>query len=152
MGNDSQQPSDDYDQRLILAAQEGRISNVQKWLRRGADINATDLDLWTALHMACAHSHFNIVQFLIDHGAEIDAKNDYGETPLYVLTESVADPDLKIVKLLVDNGADSNDWDAGTGCTPFFSACAHGHFEMGKYLTDHGDADVNARDKEGRTL
>lgn len=46
-----------------------------------------------------------IVKLLINHGADINAKNERGETPLHLATRYCFN---KIVKLLLENGADPN--------------------------------------------
>ncbi len=47
----------------------------------GADVNATNEDGQTALHNAAFTGAEAIVQFLADHGAKVNVKNNYGETP-----------------------------------------------------------------------
>ena len=79
----------------------------------GVDLNATNEDGQTALHNAAFTGAEAIVQFLTDHGAKVDVRNNYGETPwsmaaglspvlryrgLYGTHESTA-------KLLLDLGA-----------------------------------------------
>ena len=48
----------------------------------GEDVNAVTGDGNTALHVAATNEHASVVQFLVDSGAEIDAKNGSGLTPL----------------------------------------------------------------------
>ena len=51
-------------------------------LEKGVDINAaTDKTLNTALHAAAGQGTDDIVQFLADHGAKLDAKDNKGRTP-----------------------------------------------------------------------
>ncbi|MEQ1870539.1 MAG: ankyrin repeat domain-containing protein [Vicinamibacterales bacterium] len=50
----------------------------------GADVNAVDTMGQTALHYAAYNRRDLMVQFLIDHGAALDIKNVYGETPLWL--------------------------------------------------------------------
>jgi len=49
------------------------------------DVNATNQAGDTALHSAAAWGHGTVVQFLADHGAQINAKNKAGLTPLTAL-------------------------------------------------------------------
>lgn len=49
-----------------------------------ADVNAADAIGNTALHYAAYMRRDSIVRFLVEHGATLDAKNKFGETPLWV--------------------------------------------------------------------
>lgn len=51
-------------------------------LLNGADINAKNDDGNTALHSTAALGMSNVVQYLINHGADIDVKNLKDQTPL----------------------------------------------------------------------
>lgn len=61
------------------------LEAVKLCLELGADVNAVNKNRDTALHGA-AWRHFadSIVQYLVDHGANMDAKNKRGWTPLVV--------------------------------------------------------------------
>ena len=50
------------------------------------DVNAANQAGDTALHAAASWGHATVVQFLADHGAEINAKNKSGLTPLAALS------------------------------------------------------------------
>jgi len=41
-------------------------------------------EAWTPLHMACIKGHASVVRFLIDHGADINAQDGRGHTPLII--------------------------------------------------------------------
>lgn len=70
------------DERLIEAADEGKLDLVQKLLRGGVNVNASDKWRWTALHMAAYGGFNDIAKELIWAGAQIDARTVDGETPL----------------------------------------------------------------------
>jgi|SRR5579871_3753633 len=55
---------------------------VQAALEAGDDINAVDETGNTALHYAATIGNDAAVQFLADHGAQMNAKNKRGQTPL----------------------------------------------------------------------
>ena len=48
----------------------------------GADVNAANQTGDTALHSAASQGYDSVVQFLADHGAEVNVKNKRGLTPL----------------------------------------------------------------------
>ena len=58
---------------------------VELLLSFNAKVNATTLIGWTALHDASAEGQPECATILIDSGATVDAENDDGNTPLYVL-------------------------------------------------------------------
>lgn len=59
----------------------------------------------TSLHWACKRCHLDIVQFLIENGADIDFQDIIGRTPLYF---AIVGGSYEIVELLLDNQA--NPW------------------------------------------
>ncbi|KAH9061940.1 ankyrin repeat-containing domain protein [Lactarius vividus] len=73
----------------------------------GANVNALAKDNWTPLHSACSWGRLEITRLLLDHGAKANAETDYGETPLYAVTngkyESQEDGVL-IAQLLLKRG------------------------------------------------
>lgn len=57
---------------LMIAAGKGLILFVRELLAHGADVNAQDLDNWTALLCATKAGHFDVVEFLVENGADIE--------------------------------------------------------------------------------
>jgi len=53
----------------------------------GADVNAATAEGDTALHTAASGKLNSIVQFLVENGAKLDAKNHKGETPLVLASQ-----------------------------------------------------------------
>jgi uncharacterized protein len=54
-------------------------------LANKAEVNAKDNRGFTPLHWAAMTGHTDIAKLLLTHGAEVNAKSNYG-TPLYVAT------------------------------------------------------------------
>ncbi|XP_031629643.1 uncharacterized protein LOC116344921 [Contarinia nasturtii] len=57
----------------------------------------------TALHLAACEGHENIVVLLINYGADVNSKNDIGET---TLTMAIQKGHYNIVNLLIENDVD----------------------------------------------
>jgi uncharacterized protein len=87
---------------LMVAAGMGHANTIRRGeqpieamkicLEKGVDINAaTDKTLNTALHAAAGQGTDDIVQFLADHGAKLDLKDNKGRTPMDVALGLKAD-------------------------------------------------------------
>ena len=68
---------------LHAAALAGHSSTVKQLLDHKALINATDLLKHTALFRACEMGHMDVVQTLIDCGAQVDVHDQDGRSPLH---------------------------------------------------------------------
>jgi ankyrin repeat protein len=85
---------------LMLAALKGHFSLVQKLVEHDADVNKPG---WTPLHYAASAGHVNIVEFLLEKSAYIDAESPNGTTPL-MMAAMYGSPEA--VKVLIQAGAD----------------------------------------------
>ena len=61
------------------------LETVAALVSLGADVNATNPAGDTALHSAAALGYDAVIQFLADHGAQVNVKNKRGLTPLEAL-------------------------------------------------------------------
>lgn len=119
-----------------VAAGMGQIERVQSLLKQGADVNSRAPSAGnvpaggTALMLASARNHPEIVRLLISHGADVNQADEGGGTPLiYAVWKGYKD----IVALLLKNGTDIY---AKTrdGRTPLSVAKQAGHTEIIKML------------------
>jgi ankyrin repeat protein len=67
---------------LRRAAERGDIPKLQAMLELGVDVNARDADDRTALLLAVLSKRKEIVQLLLTHGANANAADRSGTTPL----------------------------------------------------------------------
>jgi len=73
----------EFAMELCFAAAKGSMTTVQKMLeRKGAHVNEVDYDERTALHVASAHGHFEVVELLIASKADVQATDSWGHTAL----------------------------------------------------------------------
>lgn len=86
------------DAMLREAAKGGHLSIMQWLLNRHANINGRSTSYGnTPLHKATQYRQIDTVKFLLDRGAEVNAKNDKGDTPLDI---ALTLPDHEIAALL----------------------------------------------------
>jgi len=104
--------------------------------QEGIDVNYFDNNLNTALHMACANGHTNIVKEILEYKvdgkqvANINAKNSEGNTPLHW---AVLNQRKDITELLIQNNAQT-DIKNKFGKTALEDALEAGQFELGEVL------------------
>ena len=112
------------------------------------DVNAAENKKGTSLHLAAGRKFPDVVQVLIDAGADIEAKNKKGRTPLHLA--SVGGDNLATVQMLVKAGANVSEVD-GEGNRCLSIACPFGRTETVRYLVGLKEVDVNHRNLLGHT-
>jgi cytohesin len=124
------------------AAYEGDVATVQRLLDGNpALVNARAQERnFAPLHLAVMADRAAVAQLLLARGAEVEARDELGWTPLHHAV-SVA-----VQELLVANGANVGARDNG-GRTPLHVAALSGRADLAQFLLARG-ADVNARDSE----
>jgi ankyrin repeat protein len=123
---------------LTIAVRYNKMEIVQLLVAKGADIN---LGPWTALHSATVGKRRDIAACLIEKGADVNASDKRGNTPLYYSLRSM---DWDMTKLLVSHGADiSADIPEGLALLHYYST--HDSPDITKLLLAKG-AKVDERD------
>jgi len=136
-------------EELQNAAFYGSLNKVDELLRAGADINHKRRSHgWTPLTSAIFNrAGKEMIKLLLDRGADVNAKDGHGYTPL--LTICTKKPDIpeivEIVQLILDAGADINAHGQGE-TTPLHAACSRGFYPTVKALLAAG-ADPNPQDE-----
>ena len=100
----------------------------------------------TPLYYAVDSNDVEFARFLINHGADVNAKDYFGFTPLH---EAIVRGSYDVAKLLIEKGAKVNSKDQ-YGYTPLHLVCIYNRPKMAVLLIKNG-ADVNAKDNYGNT-
>ena len=125
---------------LTLAAYNGHTEIVRYLVGlKDVDVNHKAEDHFSALYCAVDREHPDVVEVLIDAGADIETKDDKGCSPLLLASCSGA---LALVKMLVKAGAEVCATD-NEGHTCLTLAAYNGHTEIVRYLVGLKDVDVN---------
>ena len=133
---------------LLLACYKGNVSAIDALLYAKADTDISDADGNTWLHYALYGScSKEVVQTIIHHGADVNARNKNNTTPLTVACYT---KDKEMVNVLLNGTVDVDTADPD-GHTVLHHAvlggCCIGNFQA---IIDHG-GDVNARNKKNVT-
>ena len=133
---------------LEIASGNGHTETVSYLVGlQEVDVKNTDHQHFTALHRAVSTGHADVVQVLINAGADIEAKDRMGRSPLHWACEGGR---LAIVKMLVEAGAKMCATD-DEGNTCFTIAEKNGHTETVRYLEKLRGVTVKQTDKLGNT-
>jgi ankyrin repeat protein len=124
----------------------------------GADINLRNDEGQTALHLALQHGSLDIMRLLLKNGANVDAPDMDGSTPLHqAISEASRDseavegseapvdsePLSEVIELLLEHGA-SGHKENNRGETPFQVAEARGLQEITGLLSMHIQSEQTA--------
>lgn len=126
---------------LHWAVRNNDVVLVERLIRAGADVKATNRYGIAAMALACESGSAAIVEQLIAAGVSANATGPYGETALHTCAHSGK---VEAAKALIAHGALLDAGDSWRGQTPLMWAAAQGHPDMIQVLAEAG-ADVNAR-------
>lgn len=132
-------------EQLFAAAEKGEFETVRTLLTQYPDMKDVRRNGgWTLLHMS--FNSRELIEYLIDNGADIEARSDGQWTPLHSQAYSGhADG----VEVLLEQGADPEAKHA-FGMTPLINAIRWNRIEAAEVLVAKG-ANVNAANTLGRT-
>ncbi|MDX1980213.1 MAG: ankyrin repeat domain-containing protein [Bryobacteraceae bacterium] len=129
----------------LIAAVKARNAQSVKALARRAVVRSQDAGGSTALHHAAAFGTPAIMRQLLDAGADIEAKNRFGQRPLHW-----AFAHRERTALLLERGASINA-QANDGRTALYLAASQRHSEDVVTLLLERGADPNLATTNGRT-
>ncbi|XP_047100896.1 60 kDa lysophospholipase-like [Schistocerca piceifrons] len=137
-------PGKECGRRLIEASKEGVVEELRALLAAGANVEARDEDMWTALHWAAVRGHEDVVRCLVEGGADVETRDSRGNTPMHWAAYR---GHAAVVRLLAASSGDPNAMDVYRR-TPLHYAARQGHAEVAAVLLDVG-ADRGAWDDHG---
>ncbi|XP_037909760.1 ankyrin repeat and KH domain-containing protein mask isoform X3 [Hermetia illucens] len=111
---------------------QGPVQSIEKTI----DVDSeTDSNHDTALTLACAGGHEELVELLINRGANIEHRDKKGFTPLILAATAGHE---KVVDILLKHNADLEAQSERTKDTPLSLACSGGRYEVVELLLNVG--------------
>ena len=140
------------EKKLWQASQTGNLSEVKRlvssrgWIDVNCVLSKSQSISSTPLYEAADGDHKDVVQVLLDAGADPDQADNHGLTPL---SRCVQYGSKEVVQLLLERGADPKNA-TRLGRTPLHYASEKKHTNVCKALLD-GGAQPNKEDNDGWT-
>ncbi|CAI9178267.1 unnamed protein product [Rangifer tarandus platyrhynchus] len=133
---------------LMVAAQRGYTRLVKILVSHGTDVNLQNGSGKDSLMLACYAGHLDVVKYLRRHGASWDTRDLGGCTALHWAADG---GHCNVIEWMIGDGCEVDVVDAGSRWTPLMRVSAvSGNQEVASLLIDAG-ADVNVKDKDGKT-
>lgn len=120
---------------------------VKLLIEKGAEINTTNPNLLTPLHLACEkENNTAVINLLLKHNADLEARSSQGGTPLHSACEY---GNIKNIDYLLKRGANRH---ATTNIkmTPLHIACQNGHLDAVNLLLT-SNAHINSANHQKMT-
>lgn len=92
-------------QELMSAATDGNYVKLEEIVQAGVSIDTADTNGRTALHMAAAKGNKDAVAWLLRHGANVNAIDAFGNSPLQDAQRGESKAKREVIKLLQQAGA-----------------------------------------------
>lgn len=128
-----------YEELQVFAldfARQGKTEDLKAMLKAGMPVNLCDHKGNSLIMLSSYNKNIETTQMLVDMGANVDKKNDRGQTPLAGVCFKGY---FEIVKILVKNGANIYE-NNGMGMTPIMFASMFGNSEIVKYLSEQNNS------------
>jgi ankyrin repeat protein len=142
----------DLTTELLYAAGRGDLTAVRELIAKGVSVNAANHVGGTALMSACASYRSEIVEFLLQAGADVNLRTNDSRTALHAAvgsSPSLPEKQRVCVRLLLNRGAQMDAQD-NSGLTPLMNATWFGCLLSALELLNAG-ASLTLKDAKGRT-
>jgi len=128
---------------IFEAVECGTIQEVKRYIKNSTDFSTIngryEHHLYhyspTLLHLAARNPSVEVLQYLVSQGADVNAKNNKGDTPLHCA--AIYNPSVEVLQYLVSQGADVNAKNKYGG-TPLYNAASNHNDAILKYLVSQG--------------
>lgn len=120
------------------AVEQGDFAEVKRLVERGAPLDWSPETGFGALHRALDDGRGDIAAYLLENGADVNAKAVDGITPLHIVS------DAALAARMIEKGG-RIEATSGTLGTPLNAAILSGLYEVAEVLIAHG-AEIDARD------
>lgn len=135
---------------LFRAIAQEDNETVKQSVVSGFDIGTQDSRGQTVLHVAVEHGNFEIVKFLLEKGAKVNAKTKLKQTPMLMLEDNLNEiSTIEILGSLIAKGVNVNVQDQEKQ-TLLMMACEDDNLEITRILLQAG-ANPNLKDEDGET-
>ncbi|KAM6436274.1 ankyrin repeat domain-containing protein 16 isoform 1-T2 [Liasis olivaceus] len=148
VGMDVELVNRDYKRPLHEAASMGHPDCVSYLLEQGATVDCLKKADWTPLMMACTRRNLEIIQDLVQHGANLLLKNKDGWNCFHIASR---EGDPRVIQYLLDASPGIWDTESRIRRTPLHTAAMHGCLEVVKILLERCRYQPDARDNCGVT-
>jgi len=102
-------------------------------LRDGAEVNLADKAGFTPLHFAAQQQHADAARVLIQAGADVHARNMFGNTPLGVALVNAGNSGGEVVHVLLEAGSDPRA-DNNYGVSPLDLAAKVANYDLMRFF------------------
>ncbi|XP_012377921.1 ankyrin repeat domain-containing protein 16 [Dasypus novemcinctus] len=147
-GMDIEAANRDYKRPLHEAASMGHRDCVRYLLGRGAAVDCLKKADWTPLMMACTRKNLEVIQDLVEHGANPLLKNKDGWNSFHIASR---EGDPRILQYLLTVSPAAWKTESKIRRTPLHTAAMHGCLEAVKMLLNRCQYEPDCRDKCGVT-
>lgn len=124
----------------------GNMAVIKLLLDAGADVNSVCQICYgqTAIQTALEYASFDLYNYLLQNGANLNVQNNFGRTLLHSVAHT---GNIEIAKQLLEKGLDINSRDVD-GATPLIYAASNGDPVMFKLLVEKG-ATIAIKENDG---
>jgi ankyrin repeat protein len=134
-------------QQLVRACDGGDFPGVRSAVSSGASVNYQDRFGYTPAIYSCLQGHSDILQYLLDQGANAELANNYGYTPLHI---DAWNNKYECAVVVVRHGVALDTINTTLGWTALWHASRGGHLPIVQLLVQ-GGADFERACNDGLT-